>query len=360
MAMTRIRQTSRRQIEEASRYAARLARLWRDDLRDLVPVRHRQILARILDLPAPLVVELDPDGLPRPIGLPEASQTFASTNTRVAGRLVTLRVDEASLLRRRLELPGVAVTRLDATLATNLERWTPFAPMEIYAAAHPLVEIGPRPGMKIVELRCVPRPRIDEEIQILCALDLEPDGIELGDARFALPRATRKRRALRRRNLAVACLAAALVVQALGGYALLSNHQSDEIAALEVKRDEVVTALRRRADTEREATARSEGARRIAARMDAGLGVSRGLSLLAEALPPDAVVREFEVGRDRADGHVVILAAAGLDVVEALGRTGFYHVGDLGVLPGSDADRKVFSVGFTVPPWVKVEGRAAR
>ncbi len=56
----------------------------------------------------------------------------------------------------------------------------------------------------------------------------------------------------------------------------------------------------------------------------------------------------------------MILGAAGLDVVETLSKTGFYRVGDLTVLPGSQADRRVFSAGFSVSPWGQSDGRSPR
>lgn len=360
MALTLYGTSARRRLGIVFERLARLTCLWIDDLLTLIPAMQRDHWGRALGLHSPIVVVVEAAGECREVGGPESS-SLTEMRDRTGRRLLVLRIDDGQLLRRKLNLPSAAVGRLDAALKTNLSTWTPFTPEEVYAAAHPLEQTRSLPGaVRAVELRCVRCAVADERIAAMRALGLDPDAIQLGDARFTLVRKTQKRASMLRRRWVLTGLALLLFCQCVGVYAILTSRQRNEIQSLETARTEMVTALRRRADSEKNALAYREGLRKIAARMNPDASFTQALKTLASAMSQDAVVRELELGRDRAEGHVAIFGKAGLDVASMLSRTGFYVVKELNVLPGTDPDRKVISVGFAVTPWVQFDVRTIR
>ena len=361
MALTIAGITAGPEFDRLRAGASRLARTAWQDLFSFVPPTIAARWRRILRLPGPLVIMADPTGQFHEVGAIEGPISTEAISTRSRTRNLALRIDEGRILRRRLDIPRAATTRLEAALDMNLRIWTPFDPTEVYAAAYSLIPEKQGPGaMQPVELRCVPRAAVDECIEALHRSGLDPDALELGDARFTLPRETRKRIATRRRSWLIAGLTLLLLGQGVAAYAIMSSRQADELAELAELRDKIVASLQRRVSAEKEAAAGREAMRKVIARLDEELSFSHALHLLGAALPQDAVVREFEAGREGAQGHLVILGAPGLDVVETLAGTKFYRVSDLTVLPGSSADRRVFSAGFAVSPWAQADGRAAR
>lgn len=360
MALTLSGTSARRKLDIVFERLTRLACLWIDDVLTLVPATRRDHWGRALGLHGPIVVVAETPGECREVGGSESS-SLTEMRDRAGRRLLALRIDDGQLLRRKLNLPSAAMARLDAALKTNLSTWTPFTPEEVYAAAHPLEQTRSLPGaVRAVELRCVRRAVADERIAAMRALGLDPDAIQLGDARFTLARKTQKRASMLIRRWVLTGLALLLFSQGVGVYAILTSRQRNEIESLETARTEMVIALRRRADSEKNALTYREGLRKIAARMNPSASFTQALETLASAMSQGAVVRELELGRDRAEGHVAIFGTAGLDVAGILSRTGFYAVKDLNVLPGNDPDRKVFSVGFAVTPWVQFDVRTSR
>ncbi len=281
MALTIADITARPEFGRLKDGIARLASTVWQDLLSFVPPAARVRGRRILRLPGPLVITADTAGQFHEVGGIEGPIPPEAIITRSRSRHLVLRVDEARVLRRRLELPRAATAQLSAALDMNLRIWTPFDSADVYAAACRLPEEaqGPR-VMQAVELRCIPRSGVDETIEALRHFGLDPDALELGDARFTLPRPTRRRIEARRRSWFLASLVLLLLGQGAVAYAIVSNRQADEIAALGADRDKLVAALQRRAKAEKEAVARDEAMRKVTARLDEGLSFSHALQVL--------------------------------------------------------------------------------
>lgn len=339
---------------------ARLAGVWVQDLISFVPAGKRARWAQALGLRGPLVIGLDLDGGFREVHGSHEPLSLQEIASRTRTRALVLRIEEGRVLRRRLDLPSAVAARLDSALDINLQTWTPFDAEEVYAVASPMAEGAQPSTLQAVELRCVLRSGIADRMEALQCLGLDPDAIELGETRFLLPRPTLKRRTTRRRLWLATSLTLLLFVQGITAYAMLANHQRDEIAQLEAAHREYLGALRQQAKADKDATARQDDMRRMAARLEDRNSFSQALHHLGMVLPQDAMIQEFEANRDRAGGHAVILGPPDMDVAAILATTGFYRVGDLSVQPGTDAGRRTFFAGFTVIPWLQANERGPR
>lgn len=143
------------------------------------------------------------------------------------------------LLRRRLNLPLAARSRLREVLAFEMDRQTPFRVAQVYYAARPLTVPAPA-GQFALELLVVPRTALDPLLDETTAHGLPVDAVDVaaGNQRLGInllprERSVRHRRPQARRN----ALLAAIGVLALG--LVLGQWLHNRRVALEQMRTQV-------------------------------------------------------------------------------------------------------------------------
>jgi hypothetical protein len=259
-------------------------------------------------------------------------------------KLVGLRLPREEVLCRTVEIPRAAVPDLGTTAAHALSTWTPFAWDDVYAIALPFGSV--RGSVQPVELRCILKSIAQHHVAHLEQRRIPVDALELGDDRFGVPLPSIKRRSLARSRYINLTLAAAACLQVSVLLAIWWSRQVDELGQLQGTLQTLAREARERSVLQQQVVQTERMLEAVAGGRTQDRLLSRKLVRLAEALPPGATFREFELTGDQ--GRFIVVGPRGSDPVAALERARVIQVSDTSVLASPTDNESVQAASFTL------------
>lgn len=127
-----------------------------------------------------VAVDLRRNGKESPLGHFALGAIGVADLPRAAGRITVLRLGEADVLGKTVNLPLAAERELDQALAFEMDRETPFTAEEIYWN-HRVIGADRQNGRLSVRLSLVPRANLDPLVTDLAAVGIRPRRVEIAD-----------------------------------------------------------------------------------------------------------------------------------------------------------------------------------
>jgi general secretion pathway protein L len=260
---------------------------------------------------------------------------------------VIVRLPPDWALVRRLSLPAAAAGNLRQVLRFDLDRQTPFAADQVYFD-HQRQSHGASRAKLELDLAVVPRGTLDEVLQWLLALGLEPSevGIAAGPTairfNFLTGRAVPRRRRGTRLNLALAALALVLAIGAL------AHRAAEQSAAIDRLSEEIKGAratARRAADLAGEIDRLGQELRYLADQRDAAASLP-ALAALVKALPDGSWAGDLEL--DRGAGRVRGYSASAASLIAGIDGTPPLRNAQFRSPIVAEAGRERFELSFDV------------
>jgi general secretion pathway protein L len=127
-----------------------------------------------------VAVDLRRNGKENPLGHFALGAIGVADLPRAAGRITVLRLGEADVLGKTVNLPLAAERELDQALAFEMDRETPFAAEELYWN-HRVIGSDRQNGRLSVRLSLVPKVNLDPLLTNLAAVGIRPRRVEIAD-----------------------------------------------------------------------------------------------------------------------------------------------------------------------------------
>jgi general secretion pathway protein L len=237
--------------------------------------------------------------------LPEALACRRGLSNWIAP--VIVRVPLSWCLQRQLTMPLAARARLEAILALDLERATPFRRTEVFSGSLPPVASGEGPSSLLVTQLVLKAQRIEPLLNAMSAKRISCAGVEVESFKGDVLPIRLKRsggvdietpRALKALDITVRVLAIALCASLALSIALALDRQKQALAALRSEAQVLQKQLsnaRLRASSD--LAARNEAAS-VRSRKIAQSGFLEILEDVSRALPDDAWISELQFSSD--------------------------------------------------------------
>jgi general secretion pathway protein L len=244
-----------------------------------------------------VAVDLRRNGKENPLGHFALGAIGVADLPRAAGRITVLRLGEADVLGKTVNLPLAAERELDQALAFEMDRETPFAAEELYWN-HRVIGSDRQNGRLSVRLSLVPKVNLDPLLTNLAAVGIRPRRVEIADGPDKGTRlplngdGNRTHHASHRLLWPAAACCAALAVAA--------------VVIPFVRQELALASLNREIGTARAAAAEADGLRQDIDRLSGSAGfieserdkAGRPLAVLAATtriLPDDTYLTEMEM-----------------------------------------------------------------